>query len=174
MARPTRELIRIAAALVHSTPGATLHVESTAGAGLLVGSGPSAEVTACQFRRVVLAKPTVGEPDPLEYIAGLSIGGSLEPIGGGLHRERAAGGERIVVTSQLGPVLIEQLLRGLETANVSVSGASAAIGVDHALGTCIVSIAHDNPCALHETAAVVAGTLASEEAMQFARSLERS
>lgn len=157
------DILRTAVALVHSTPGATLCLQCAGDQVVVAGHGPTADLTPCQLRRVVLAEARTNDDLLVSRIHALSVGGTLEPVGPGIHR--ATGGATVHhVTSLLGPSLVTAVLQ--EVGEGGGGRAEVAVRPDGQLGvTCVrLAVCEPDPERLEGISASVAGALLSEEA----------
>lgn len=129
----------------------------------MAGHGPSADLTPCQFRRVVLAAAAADDGRLVARIHGLSVGGTLEPVGPGIHR---ATGPVVVrhVTSLLGPRLVSTVLHDID--DDGTGGVDVTLCPDADLGVTCVRLASQepDPGRLEVFTATVAGALLFEEA----------
>ena len=173
MDRSHLDRLRATAALVHSTPGATLHIECRRRRSLLVGHGPSADLSPCQFRHVLAAEATATGSGVVSMIDSVSVGGTLEPLGAGIYCDSNAttgGGRRLA--SLLGPLLVEQVLRGVEVAGAEHRGVHAHLAPDPMLGVVCVHLGGPSTVApemLDDVALATAAALLAEEAADAAR-----
>lgn len=143
---------------------------------MVVGNGPEHDLTACQFRKVVQSHGGPNDPDVLKFVASISFGGSIEPIGAGLvtvngMREDAS----VKFPSLLGPRLLSEVLSAVEldagTGTAALGAASAGLQVDRGLGVCLVEVFHDDPAARIEIARSAAAAVGAEEALIQSRHL---
>jgi hypothetical protein len=80
------ERLRLSTALAHVVPGATLHLSCHSGEVVNVGAHPTADIDACALRKVVIASACRTVPDYSELVRDIKVCGSLQHIGGGVHR----------------------------------------------------------------------------------------
>jgi hypothetical protein len=97
------ERLRLSTALIHAVPGAAMHLTCTSGQELTVSAHPSADLDPCAMRKVVIASACADVPDYSELIDEITIAGSLEHIGGGVHRRVHGGVEQRWIATLLQP-----------------------------------------------------------------------
>src|SRR5262245_12883948 len=87
--------LRLAVALAHAVPDARLHLDRWGGHRVVAGAHPSADLTVCQLRQVVLASLRPDGVDWTRFVRSVAIDGNLVDLGAGIYRRRtAAGGEQ--------------------------------------------------------------------------------
>ena len=80
------ERLRLATALAHTVPGATMHVVCHSGQHVNVGVHPGADLDACAMRKVVIASGRPEVRDCSELVADITVAGALQHLGGGVYR----------------------------------------------------------------------------------------
>ena len=166
MDRGQLDRLRTLTALVHSSPGATLHLECTNGAVVVAGTHDAADLSPCQLRRVVSAAAHPSGCEIIDRIAAISVGGTLEPAGPGIYDDRSRVLPTKRVVSLLRADLVEEVLSSVNLEGLDISGLEAHITADEVLGVSCVELSRsvaDPPELLATIAAAAAGAIMVRE-----------
>ncbi|MFV0315724.1 MAG: hypothetical protein ACK5O2_02025 [Microthrixaceae bacterium] len=132
--------LRTLTALVHSTPGATLHLECTSGPVIVAGTHQAADLSPCQLRQMVGGALRHDGFDLARRISAMSVGGTLEPAGPGIFEDRGGPSPVKRMASLLEPDLVAQALAEVSSDSACASHLEAHIGGDRLLGVSCVEV----------------------------------
>ncbi len=150
--------LRSLAALVHCSPGATLHLECNNGSVVVAGTHAGADLSPCQLRKALSASFHPAGSDIVDHIRAMSVGGTLEPAGPGLFDDRRGPIPTKRVVSLLEPTLVEDALNSIVMEEAESAHLSAHLGADALLGVTTVEISRsdEDPAELLEAMATAA------------------
>lgn len=134
------ERLRLGVGLAHSVPGARLTLGGRGGVAIRVASDPTADLSLCDLRRVVLAAAFPAQSGLVNWIEYLTIEGSLDDRGGGLYRRSVGGKEERWFSTLLQRNAIFDLLDRIELTDLPDNSLHAAIEPDSDLGVSSVCI----------------------------------
>ncbi len=144
------DTVRLASALAHAVPGAELRLGCAAGVEVVVSRHPAADLTPCAMRQVVAdarrrARTTLA--GPVCRVDRLTLGGSLDDLGGGVVRTLTPCGveQRWFVTT-LPWSHVAGILRSLPCSDEI----NATVRPDDALDVTLVAIGADTPAVTPE------------------------
>lgn len=166
------ERLRLSTALTHVVPGATLHLDCHSGQTVDVGAHPSADLDACTLRKVVIASGCAEVPDCSELVRDIAVRGSLQHIGGGVHRRVVGEVEQRWIATLLTPATVAELLEDCGLNGVPHDAMHACLKPDSELAVTCVAITANDPKfdgLLDEVAARTMSALLVEELMRSAR-----
>lgn len=155
----------LAAALVHSVPGAMAVVVDERGCRVSVGSHPSADIGPCEWRRTVVE----GLHSPASSSA---VGANVQEITGSIEPSSIGGfSERLDPTRRwfaalVPPCVAVGVLRAIEVCNLPEQALSVVLRPDLDLGVSVVGLSIQAPCtldALEELSTDIAASLAVAE-----------
>jgi hypothetical protein len=143
------ETLRLLVGLLHPVRDSRAMLLCHNGQRIEVGHHPTAELSPCQLRDVVIACGRAGRPDYTALVASVEMRGSLEPIGGGLHRRiDPAGIAQRWFATLLPPQAVSELLDAVDLDHPD-NAFEASIYPDCALGTTAVCVTVSLPeCAV--------------------------
>lgn len=139
------ERLRLSTALAHVVPGATLHLSCHSGQDVNVGSHPSADIDACSLRRVVIASGCTELPDYSELVRDIEVGGSLQHMGGGVHRRVVGDVEQRWIATLLTPAAVAELLDDCGPNGIPHDAMHACLKPDGELAITCVAITPNDP-----------------------------
>ena len=166
------ERFRLATALTHTVPGATMHVACHSGQQVHVGSHPTADLDACAMRKVAIAS---GRPEVRDYsalVADITVSGALQHLGGGVYRRVVDGVEQRWLATVLPPETVAELLDLCGPAGTPDDAMHACLKPDCDLAvTCVVVTANSATYRhlLDEIAASDAAVILVEELLRSTR-----
>jgi hypothetical protein len=170
----TADTVRLLVGMLHPVPDARAILLCHNGQRVEVGYHPSAELSPCQLRSVVIGSRCPGRPDYTALVAHIDVHGSLESIGGGLYRRvDPANGEQRWFSTFVPPAVVKELLDRVEM-NLPDNAFEATIHPDCAIGTTAVCItASLIQCANHldEVAFAVLASCVAEELISHAHQI---
>ncbi len=85
------EMLRLLVAVLHPVQDGHAMLHCHNGQRIDVGHHPSADLTPCQLRQVIIASGCHGRPDYSRLVATAELCGAFEPMGGGLYRRCDSG-----------------------------------------------------------------------------------
>ncbi|MFK7918190.1 MAG: hypothetical protein AB8G14_08950 [Ilumatobacter sp.] len=171
------ERLRLAAALGHTVPGTELFLHTDTGERVVVSTHPAGDISPCAFRRVIAASACPNQPDVAQRVAGVTIGGALFDLGGGVFSARCVGVEQRWVASLLDANRVSKLLDAVGLDSVPDDALHARLKPDSGLGVTVLAIGVSDARfhhALDEIAAQVAATCFVEELRLSAASVRHS
>jgi hypothetical protein len=139
------ERLRLSTALAHVVPGATLHLVCHSGQDLAVGAHPTADLDACALRRVVIASACPDVPDYSELVGEITVCGSLQHIGGGVHRRVVGEVEQRWIATLLSPATVADLLDDCGPNGIPQDAMHASVKPDNELAVTCVAITANDP-----------------------------
>ena len=168
--------LRLAAGLAHTVPDAELQLHCEHGAHVTIGRIESADMTPCQFRAVMIAMLADragrhhGPSSPAARVTAVTLGGSLEEVGGGVVRSRTLCGmeQRWIATTVPWTVVLD-LLDDIGPAELPSEAMNANVKPDSELGVTVLVITtndHRHASMLDRVASDVASRLMTEELMR--------
>lgn len=169
--------LRTLTALVHSSPGATLHLECASGATVVAGAHGSADLSPCQLRRVVSAAAHPAGFGVVEHITAMSVGGSLEQVGPGMFDDRSGEWPTTRIASLLGPAAVESALSSVTLDGAHGDRLDARVSADVVLGVSCVAISGDggdSPRVLEHVAVAAAAAILIRECELIPRAGSRA
>ena len=138
------ENLRLSTALAHVVPGATLHLSCHSGQMVNVGAHPTADLDACALRKVVIASACPDVPDYSQLVSEIKVCGSLQHIGGGVHRRVVGEVEQRWIATLLSPATVADLLDDCGPNGIPHDAMHACLKPDNDLAvTCIAITAND-------------------------------
>ncbi len=170
------ERLRLSTALAHTVPGAALHLRCRSGQELTVSCHPSADLDPCAMRKVVIASACADVPDYSQQVVGITVTGSLEHIGGGVHRRAVGRVEQCVVEQRwmatlLQPDIVASLLDECRVGDLPVGAMHGCVRPDGDLAVTCVAITSNGAeydRFLDEVAAQAMSTFMVEELLHAA------
>jgi len=166
------ERLRLATALTHTVPGATMHVACHSGQRVHVGSSPGADLDACAMRKVVIASGRPEVRDYSELVADITVSGALQHLGGGVYRRVFDDVEQRWLATVLPPETVAELLDLCGPAGTPDDAMHACLKPDCELAvTCLVITANRSEYqhVLDEIAASASAAILVEELMRSTR-----
>lgn len=166
------ERLRLATALTHTVPGATMHIVCHSGRHVHVGVHPGADLDACAMRKVVIASGRPEVRDYSEHVADIAVSGALQHLGGGVYRRVFDDIEQRWLTTVLTPETVAELLDLCGPAGTPDDAMHACLKPDCDLAvTCVVITAncHEHQHLLDEIAANASAAILVEELMWSTR-----
>ena len=166
------ERLRLGTALAHVVPGATLHLRCHSGEQVNVGAHPTADLDACALRKVVLASSCPEVPDYSELVSDIEVCGSLQHIGGGVHRRVVGDVEQRWIATLLCPVTVASLLDACGADGIPHDAMHACLKPDGELAVTCVAITANDPKfdrLLDEVAAQAMSSFLVEELLRSTR-----
>jgi hypothetical protein len=166
------ERLRLSTALAHVVPGATLHLDCHSGQAVNVGAHPSADLDACALRKVVIASASPEVPDYSELVRDIKVCGSLQHMGGGVHRRVVGEVEQRWIATLLTPATVADLLDDCGTNGIPHDAMHACLKPDSELAVTCVSITANDPTfdrMLDEVAARAMSAFLVEELLRSTR-----
>ncbi len=166
------ERLRLATALVHTVPGASMLLTCHSCQEVRVGAHLDADLDACAMRKVVIASGRPEVRDYSELVADITVGGTLQHIGGGVHRRVVDGVEQRWIATLLPPETVAELLDLCGTGSVPDDAMHACLKPDCDLAVTCVVITANNPQyehAIDEIAASATSSILVEELMRSTR-----
>lgn len=165
------ERLRLATALTHTVPGATMRVACHSGQQVYVGSHPGADLDACAMRKVAIASGRPEMRDYSELVADITVSGALQHLGGGVYRRVLDEVEQRWLASVLPPETIAELLDVGGPVDTPDDAMHACLKPDCDLAiTCVViTVNSEYQHALDEIAANASAAILVEELMRSTR-----
>jgi hypothetical protein len=166
------ERLRLGTALAHVVPGATLHLSCHSGQHLNVGAHPTADLDACALRKVVIASSCPDVPDYSELVSDIQVCGSLQHIGGGVHRRVVGDVEQRWIATLLRPTTVASLLDDCGPNGIPHDAMHACLKPDGELAVTCVAITANTPRfdrLLDEVAAQAMSAFLVEELLRATR-----
>jgi len=163
------ERLRLATALTHTVPGATMHVACHSGHQVHVGSHPGADIDACAMRKVAIASGRREVRDYSELVADITVSGALQHLGGGVYRRVFDDVEQRWLATVLPPETVAELLDLCGPAGTPADAMHACLKPDCDLAvTCLVITANRNEYhhVLDEIAASASAAILVEELLR--------
>lgn len=166
------ERLRLATALAHTVPGASMRLTCHSGQEVIVGPYVDADLDACAMRKVVIASARPDMRDYSELVADITVSGTLQHIGGGVHRRVVDGAEQRWIATLLPPETVAELLDLCGSGRVPDDAMHACLKPDCELAvTCVVITANSAQYeyAIDEVAAIATSSILVEELMRSTR-----
>lgn len=163
------ERLRLSTALAHVVPGATLHLICHTGEHVNVGAHPTADLDACALRKLVVASACRNVPDYSELVREIRMCGSLQHIGGGVHRRLVGDVEQRWIATLLTPATVAELLDDCGPNGMPHDAMHACVKPDSELAVTCVAITSNDPKfdrVLDEVAARAMSAFLVEELMR--------
>lgn len=161
------EHLRLSAALAHAVPGAELHLVGAFGDAVVVASHPGADLTACQFRAILLASHTAVQVDAVARIRAVRFDGAVREVGGGVLRTGTmCGSEQRWVATTLPWRTVVEMLDELQPTGLPDEAFHANVKPDSVLGVVTIAITSRDRrfhAVLDQVAEDVAARLMTEE-----------
>ena len=139
------ERLRLSTALAHVVPGATLHLHCHSGQEVNVGAHPTADLDACALRKVVIASASPEVPDYSELVRDIKVCGSLQHMGGGVHRRVVGEVEQRWIATLLTPATVADLLDDCGPNGIPHDAMHACLKPDSELAVTCVAITANDP-----------------------------
>ncbi len=140
--------LRCVTALAHAVPGAHLVMETTRGDAVTIGRHPSADMTICSLRKMLMAQTGGGAFAVCEGIDSVEAAGSVRPIGAGLH-VASPGADVWFATTLVAPVVTREVTAATAESAIAAEGDGLLVQTDvtllpdEALGVTLVEISSD-------------------------------
>ena len=166
------ERLRLATALAHTVPGATMRVVCHSGQHVNVGVHPGADLDACAMRKVVIASGRPEVRDCSELVADITVAGALQHLGGGVYRRVFDDVEQRWLATLLPPETIAELLDLCGPAGTPDDAMHGCLKPDGDLAvTCLVITANSREYQhlLDEIAASASAAILVEELLRSTR-----
>ncbi|HSL58003.1 MAG TPA: hypothetical protein VK866_09200 [Acidimicrobiales bacterium] len=142
--------LRLAVALAHVVPRAELRLTCHDGGRVVVGRHPSAHLSPCDLRRVVVAAELPGQPDVARWIERVEVAGVLVDGGGGVHLVDDADGRSAWFATTAPPYRVVDALEGAPTDDLpGVPDARVVLRPDPELGATVVQVSQDDGGSQH-------------------------
>jgi hypothetical protein len=139
------ERLRLSTALAHVVPGATLHLRCHSGQEVNVGAHPTADLDPCALRKVVIASACPEVPDYSQLVSDIEVCGSLQHIGGGVHRRVVGDVEQRWIATLLTPATVADLLDDCGPDGIPHDAMHACLKTDSDLAVTCVAITANEP-----------------------------
>lgn len=163
------ERLRLATALVHVVPGASLELRSVRGGVVVVGHEGAADLDPCALRRVVLSSASPRQPNLGERVDHFEMGGALSDCGGGIFSISGAAIEQRWIASLLPPERVAVLLDEVAVDGLPDDVVDVRLRPDRDLAVTLVVITVKDPKFAHaidDVAARAAGACFVDELRQ--------
>jgi hypothetical protein len=155
------ESLRIAAALAHSIPGVTLDVRCGNDDSLVVAFHRlDAHLDPCQFRRAVLAPPSIGVPALADSLIAADLRFGVDDLGAGLYGRVGDEGDERWFATTLGVQGVNEVFERCEF-DIAEQAMSARILPDSCLGVTVVCLTVNHPACAHRLDEVAAWSVAA-------------
>ncbi len=138
------ERLRLATALTHTVPGAAMHLRCNAGDELTVSGHPAADLDPCAMRSLVIATMSGEATDYSERIDRITVAGSLQHLGGGVHRRVYGAMEQRWIATLLPPDAVGELLDDCRVGELPPAGMKGCVKPDPSLGITCIAITSNN------------------------------
>lgn len=138
------ERLRLGVALAHTAPGAEMKLRCHSGQTVVVSAQPTANLTACIMRQVVIASSCPDQPDYSEHVAEIQLGGTLQDLGGGVYRRTCGTIEQRWIATLLPPDALWGVLDGCAVNDVPAEAMHGCVKPDSEIAvTCAVITVND-------------------------------
>jgi len=134
------ERLRLAVALGHAVPAAELRLHTVDGEVIVVAGHRTADVDPCAMRRIVQSSARPQGVDRARRVVDVTIGGSLEDLGAGVHRVVRHGVEQRWIASLLEPHRIATVLATVAVDGVPHDAVQARLEPDPDLGVTVLVV----------------------------------
>ena len=142
---PMFNRLRLIVSLAHHVANAELIVHRRGMRPLHVGFHDEADVGTCQFRQMLMSRTCPIRVEVTHRLAGVEVGGALEPLEGDLYRACIDGREHRVFATFLNPDLVFSLVESLECDPDAATNVTATLRPDPGLGVTTVIVGVDDP-----------------------------
>ena len=142
--------VRLATAIAHVVPGATLRIQLSTRDVLHVARDENADLDPCQLRNLVIDSQTSERlASQLAGVRSLELGGSITPVGSGLLARTYEGRSERLFATLLSTQEVGDLLENLEVDGLDDDEMRAAMCSDPALSVTVIAVSSSSPASAH-------------------------